>query len=88
MEWSAQHKFYGSAMKVWDRYHGFEPSNEREVRAEWIWQNKRILNGGEPIQQRLDWERAGIKKISHICHRENGVFPKKPFKFQIPIWTV
>lgn len=48
LEWTSSHKFYDSMMSVWDRYHGFKPTNEREVRAERIWQNKRILTGGTP----------------------------------------
>lgn len=70
---SPTHKFYCSAMVLWDRLHGFEPSNDREVRAEWLWHNKRILKGGKPIDNTA-WQRAGIKIISDLCHRNSGIF--------------
>lgn len=60
-------------MVVWDRYHGFEPINEKEVLAEKIWQNKRILTGGHQIKGG-EWQRAGINYISDLCHGSSGVF--------------
>lgn len=59
LDWTKEHKFYASVMKIWDRHHGFEPSDDREVRREILWQNKHILNGGFPIKGG-EWNRAGI----------------------------
>lgn len=71
--WTKEHKFYSSAVKVWDSYHGFEPTSETEVKAEIIWHNKHIVSEGGPIQGG-EWKRAGINRISDLCHHNTGRF--------------
>lgn len=81
-EWTSSHKFYGSAMAIWDQYHGFELLNPKEVQSEIIWQNKRITSGRSPIKNG-EWQRAGIKYISDICHRNSGELLK--IRLSIPL---
>lgn len=81
-EWTSSHKFYSSAMAIWDQYHGFELLNPKEVQSEIIWQNKRITSGRSPIKNG-EWQRAGIKYISDICHRNSGELLK--IRLSIPL---
>lgn len=73
MDSTSPHLFYDAALSVWNHLHGFEPTTEGEVRAELIWQNKRILIGGSPLKG-TEWQRAGIRYISDLCHRNTGTF--------------
>lgn len=72
-ELNPAHKFYCAAFIVWDKFHGFELSSGREVRAEWLWQNKRIQSGGRPIRG-SSWQRSGINHIADLCHGTNNLF--------------
>lgn len=73
LKWTTGIKFYTSLMKIWDEYHGYKPLNDSEVRWEPLWQNKRILNGGRPLQGGT-WSRAGIQHIADICYPNTGRF--------------
>lgn len=72
-EWIQGQHFYKSLMKVWDKYHGFEPSTNWEVRKEILWQNKHILSGNRPLDRR-DWAAAGIVHVSDLCQGESSIF--------------
>lgn len=73
LSWTKDHKFYNLATMIWDKYHGFEPTNEAEVKTEIIWQNKRILKGNTALSAG-EWGRAGITHISDICQNNSGRF--------------
>lgn len=73
VEWIKKHNFYREVMAVWDKYHGFDPQTETEVRAELLWKNKFITSAGAMLKN-SEWKSAGINHISDICYPNTGRF--------------
>lgn len=62
--------FYMEVLKTWASVHIRPPTNEHEVRAEILWNNKYIplTDHQFPQSTRLTWASVGITRIQDICH--------------------
>lgn len=62
--------FYAAVLRTWETVHGFPPENEDDVRAETLWDNKRISSPKHMLQRARwrQWIDAGIMRINDICH--------------------
>lgn len=65
--WVTDHKFYAKMQQVWNKFHSFQPTDERGIRHEVLWHNRWITSGGSPLQM-PSFQRAGVKIVSDICH--------------------
>lgn len=66
--------FYSEVLRMWNRFHDFDPKGELEIRDEIIWNNPRIPSLAEK-RSRPRWDRwidAGVLTIGHLCHPDLG----------------
>lgn len=57
--------------RLWNLFHGTEPSTENDIRAEIIWHNKWITCEGDTLCWNA-WKKKGINTIDDLSNNEEG----------------
>lgn len=65
--------FYSEAFELWQKYHGFAPSTEAEVRWEILWHNRRISIEGSSLNWGTWWSK-GVLRVEDVLHPTEGRF--------------
>lgn len=69
----AQYKLFRQILSTWARLHLYNPTSEREIQEEPLWNNQNILISTKPVFWQ-EWQSVGIKQIKDLLHTSEPRF--------------